>query len=401
LKRPCFMTCVLIGLTVLLAACDASPVVVVATPVPPDAKFHTYRHPSGVFSLRLPPDWSVRDVSHGDAVRVEFSPPGNSGLPMTVYVINTGTSLGTTNLLDAINRYQSVINGDPGVYAEVSRNAQGDGSWRLAGVRQTPIGPRQLNTFLQADKTFLSAIEVDITGANDATLQTLRAIVNTFRIDPTVVIGASAIQAPEGVGVTTASGVLVFAGIFSWTNPQGAFIVNGELTNQSGLPLEGIRVTCVLYDAQNNALIEQANVVPVEVLDNKATAAFSIQFRGGKPSQAVRYELQAAARNAEYALKVHLGDDSFILGNDKAVYSAGGYLTISGDVVNKTQGAAHFVKATVIVYDEQQRVVATDSAFVSKPDLLPGDTAHFEVPFYEIGGNAVRYLITVEGKTSQ
>src|SRR5262245_60895642 len=160
------MSCVLIGLAVLLVACDASPVVVVATPVPPDAKFHTYRHPSGVFSLRLPADWSVRDISHGDAVRVEFSPPGNSGLPMTVYVINTGTSLGTTNLLDAINRYQSIINGDPGVYAEVSRNAQGDGSWRLAGVRQTPIGPRQLNTFLQADKTFLSAIEVDITGAN-------------------------------------------------------------------------------------------------------------------------------------------------------------------------------------------------------------------------------------------
>ncbi len=403
LKRGlrCFTTCLAIGVVALLSACDTSPVVVVATPVPLDAQFHTYRHPSGVFSLRLPPDWAVRDVSHGDTVRVEFSPPGNAGLPLTVYVINTGTMLGTANLLDAINRYQSAVNGDPGVYTEVSRNAQGDGSWRLAGVRQTPIGPRQLNTFLQADKTFLSAIEVDITGANDAALQTLRAIVNTFRVDPTVVIGASSIQAAEGAGVTTSSGVLVFGGIFSWTNPQGAFIVNGEVTNQAGVPLEGIRVTCVLYDAQNNALTEQAIVVPVEVLDNKATTAFSIHFRSGKPSQAVRYELQAAARNAEYALKVHLGDDAFILGNDKAAYSAGGYLTISGDVVNKTQGPAHFVKANVIVYDEQQRVVATDSAFLSKPDLLPGESAHFEVPFYEIGGNAVRYLISVEGKSSQ
>jgi hypothetical protein len=397
LKRalPCLMLCLL----ALLSACDASPVVVVATPVPIDATFRTYRHPTGVFTLRLPPDWSVRDVSYGDAVRVEFSPPGNTGLPLTIYVINTGAALGTSNLLDAINRYQATINGDPSIYSEVSRNAQGDGSWRLAGVRQTPIGPRQLNTFLQADKSFLSALEVDITGATDAALQTLRAIINTFRVDPTVVIGASNILAPEGMGVNMSSGVLVFSGMYEWTNPQGAFIVNGQVVNESGVPLEGIRITCILYDAQNNALTEQANVIPVEVLENKASAAFSIQFRGGKPTQAVRYELHAAGRNAEYALRVHLGNESFILGNDKAVYSAGGYLTISGDVVNKTQGAAHFVKANVIVYDEQQRVVATDSAFVSKPDLLPGETAHFEVPFYELAGNAVRYQISIEGKT--
>ena len=78
MRRACLL---LIGLLIMiigtLSACESSPVVVVATPVPPDAKFHTYQHPSGVFSLRLPPDWSVRDLSHGDTIRVEFSPPGN------------------------------------------------------------------------------------------------------------------------------------------------------------------------------------------------------------------------------------------------------------------------------------------------------------------------------------
>ena len=68
-----------------LSACDTNPVVVVATPVPLDSSFHTYRHPSGVFSLRLPPDWSVRDVSSGDAVRVEFSPPGNAGARISIH----------------------------------------------------------------------------------------------------------------------------------------------------------------------------------------------------------------------------------------------------------------------------------------------------------------------------
>ena len=68
-------------------------------------------------------------------------------------------------------------------------------------------------------------------------------------------------------------------------------------------------------------------------------------------------------------------------------------------MVNKTQGAAHFVKATVTVYDDQQHVVATDSTFMSKPDLLPGEAAHFEVTFLELGGNALRYVINIEGKS--
>ncbi len=387
--------------TSALSGCETSPVVVVATPVPPDVRFHTYRHPSGVFSLRLPPDWSVRDLSHENTVRVEFSPPGNTGLPMTVYVVNTGAALDAARFLDAINRYQSIVNGDSSVYTELSRNAQGDGSWRLAGVRQTPIGPRQLNTFLQANKTFLSAVEVDLTDASDASLQTLRAIINTYRVDQTAVIGASSIQADEDAGADTSSGILAFSGLYTWTDTQGAFIINGQVTNQSGRALEGIRVTAILYDAQNNALAEQANVIPVEVLADKAKAAFSIHFRNGKPSQGVRYELQAAARNAEYALKTHLGDDSFLRGNEKAVYNTGGFLTIVGDVVNKTQGIAYFVKVTAIVYDEQQRVVATDSAFLSKPDLQPGDTGHFEITLYEMGGSAARYVVSVEAKSEQ
>src|SRR5205085_7857246 len=113
--------------------------------------------------------------------RVESSPPGTAGLPMSVYVVNNGTVLDANSFLNALNRYQAAINGDKSVYTEVSRTAQGDGSWRLAGVRHTPIGTRQLNTFLQPDKSFLSAIEVDVTNANDTLLQTMKTVINTFR----------------------------------------------------------------------------------------------------------------------------------------------------------------------------------------------------------------------------
>ena len=57
-------------LLVLLSACNSGTTVVVATPVPPDAGFRTYRHPGGAFSLRLPPEWSVRDLSGENPVSV-------------------------------------------------------------------------------------------------------------------------------------------------------------------------------------------------------------------------------------------------------------------------------------------------------------------------------------------
>jgi hypothetical protein len=383
----------------LLSACDSKPVVLVATPVPLDANFRTYRHPGGVFSIRLPSDWSVRDVSQGSAVRVEFSPPGTTGLPMTVYVLNTGTVLSTSGLLDAIDRYQRVINGDPNLYHEISRNAQGDGSWRLAGIRQTPIGSRQLNTFLQANGAFLTAIEVDLTDLDSEHLQAMRAVINTLRVDSTAIIAPADFQA-SSESSSQAAGVVAFSGLYSWVTPGGEFVINGQVTNRSGGPLEAIRVTATLYDGQNTDLAHQSNVIPVEVLNDQGTAPFSIRFQSGRPSQTVRYELQAAARNAEYALQTYLGDDKFVRGNELATYNANHYLTVSGDVVNGTKGAAYFVKAIVTVYDEQSRVVATDSVFLNKKELLPGEVSHYEVTFPELGGSAIRYVISVEGKSA-
>lgn len=384
----------------LLAACQVSPTVLVATPVPPDSTFHTYRYPNGAFSIRLPADWSVRDVSRGNAVRVEFSPPGNTGLPMTVYVVNTGTVLDAPSLLDAINKYQSVVNGDASVYTEASRNAQGDGSWRLAGIRQTSIGPRQLNTFLQADKSFLTAIEVDITGADETRLNLFRTIINTYRADPTAVLTANPLSSAPDLGVNTSSGSITFAGMFAWTDSSGSFNINGELGNASDTALEAVRVTALLYDDQNRVLAEQGDVIASDVVAPNDSASFSIRFRTGKPSQAVRYELQASGRNAEYNLQNYLGPESFIKGNEKASYNAAGYLVISGDVVNQTKQPAHSIRVTITVRDEQNHIVGAENAFIEKPDLLPGDTSHYEVTFYQLAGNAARFITKIEGRRS-
>lgn len=399
LRRIAVYVCGLLVCALALAACNSDPVVLVATPIPPDANYHTYRHPA--FSIRLPADWNVRDVSQGGIVRIEFSPPGNTGLPLTVFVLNTGAVLNATSLLAAIDQYQQAFHGDAALYTEVSRTAQGDGSWRVAGILKTPIGIRELNTFFQGEGPLLAVSEADLTDLDAARLNTLQAVVNTLRVNKETDLAASSLQSAAKTDPDTVPGALSFGGIFGWTNRQGDFVINGQVTNQSGGPLEAIRVTAIFYDEQGVALADQQNVVPVDVLPADQTAPFTIRFRDGKPAQAVRYELQAAARSAEYALATYLGDDQFIRGNEIARYNANNYLTVSGDVVNRTQNAAYYVKAIVTVFDDGGRVVATDSAFIPKRILLPGEAARFEATFPELGGSAIRYVVIIEGRTTE
>ncbi|MBE7511762.1 MAG: DUF3426 domain-containing protein [Anaerolineales bacterium] len=389
------------GAVFFLAGCGTGTAVQVATPIPPDANFRTYRHPSGVFSLRLPPDWAVRDVSHGGVIHVEFSASGSAGLPVAVYIVNTGTVLSAAALLDSMDRFLVLINPKPDSYHELSRNAQGDGSWRVVGVRQTPIGARTLNTFFQANGAYLAALEADISDLEGGAMATLRAVINTLRIDPSAVITASDLRAVVEGGSVDTPGVLRFDNLYAWTTPTGEYVINGVVTNTGTTPLEAIRITALLFDASNTVLETASNVVATEIVPAGGTAPFSIRFRNGRPTQAVRYELQGAGRYAEYAVSSYLGDDQFIRGNDRASYNANGHLVIVADVVNRTQQAAYFVKAIVTVFDDASQVIAADSVFLNKAALLPGEVGRFEITFPELGGSALRYTITVEGKSAQ
>ncbi len=381
-----------------LTACTSGSGVAVAPVNALDTGYHTYRHPSGAFSLRLPADWSVRDVSHDNTIQVEFSPPGNAGLPLSIYVINTGSVLDTGALLNTINKYQSVFNGNPDVYTELSRTAQGDGSWRLVGIRQTPIGSRELNTFVQADKSFLSAIEADLTDVQDARLSQLRTVINTFRVETAAAVGAASLNGAS-TGENTAAGSITFSGLLDYTDSTGGFNINGELTNQGTYAVEAVRVTALLYDTGGRLLAEQPDIVPNEIIPTGDRVPFRLQFRGGKPPQAVRYELQASARSAEYNAATYLPPENFIKGNEKATYNAQGFLSIGGDVVNGAQQPAKFIRVTITVYDEQDRVVGAESGFVERPELLPGEVSKYEVTFYQLAGNANRFVTKVEGRT--
>jgi hypothetical protein len=95
----------------ILTACEGQnndPVFVVATPVPADANFITYQHSSGVFSLRIPPDWVAGDLPDANGVRVQFTAlEGDQAVTrLSVYVVNTGDPMTPEAFAQAVNAYQ-------------------------------------------------------------------------------------------------------------------------------------------------------------------------------------------------------------------------------------------------------------------------------------------------------
>jgi len=399
----------LAGMALGLSACGVGgakiddPVIVVATSVPADQGFVTYKHSSGVFTLRTPPDWIAGELPDSNGVRVQFTSVenGQAITRLSVYIVNTGQPMTPEVFAEAANTYQPPSDLAQYDWHEISRADQRDGSRRIVGVRTYPtLGPRSVNIFLQGDGAFFSALELDITGADTTALERLRAVVNTFRVNQNAELAVGTVQ-QAAAGVTSYTGVVQFHGYLAWSDPDGVFHITGEVVNTTQRPLEAVRLSGILFDAQSRRLAEQSDILSVDVLDPGQSAPFDLRFEGGKPANTVRYELHVAGREADYALKTFYGPKNFVVANDRAEYSAQDTLVIRGELANIGPNVATAVRIVVAIWDAQGHVVGAQTVFVSKPQMVPQEATTFEVPFYELGGPAVNYTLTVVGTVGQ
>lgn len=405
LRQRGLSAALLVAATVLLSACGSTvqtndPVFVVATPLPPDAGFVTYTHSTGVFSLRVPPDWIAGELPDPNGVRVQFTALENEQAVarLSVYIVNTGQPMTPEIFAQAVDAYQPPDDLATYGWTELARADQRDGSRRITGIRLYPtLGPRSLNVFLQGSGAFFSALEVDVTDADPAMLDTLAAVVNTFRVDTETELAVGTVQ-QAAAGVTSFTGVIGFNGYHTWTDRDGVFHITGEAVNTTPHPLEAVRLSGVLYDAQGRRLAEQSDILSIDVLTSGQGAPFDLRFEGGRPANAVRYELNVAARDADYALRAYYGPENFAIANDEAVYNAQGNLVVRGELANTGPNVAQAVKVVVAVFDGAGHVVAAETIFVSKPQLVPQEAVAFEVPFHDLGGPALTYTLTVLGQ---
>jgi hypothetical protein len=224
-------------------------------------------------------------------------------------------------------------------------------------------------------------------------LQTLMAVVNTYQINQNVALPVGEVMQP---GVVSASGEIAFEHYSYWSDGSGGFNITGQVVNTSEDALEAVRLTAYLFDEQGNELAERSDVLSYDVLGGGQSAPFRLRFDTGRPTTAVRYEVHAAAREAEFSLPTFYGNENFIF-EHSSHYNANGLLTISGVVQNNAGRLATDVKVLATIFNEAGEVVAAESSFVQQEQLLPGEATDFEITVYDLGGNPFRYTLLVQG----
>lgn len=377
----------------------SDPVVIVATDAPPDTGFVDYRHQSGVFSLRVPPNWVVDNLPSDDtAVRVQFSvlEGTQSVVRLTVYVVNTGNPMTRETFLNSTVAYQPPADMASFDWKPIGEPIdQADGSRRITGVRVYPIsGTRTMNIFMQGNGSYFSALEVDVTDADEATLYALRTVINTYRVNTDVSLDIADVAAS-----TSFTGDVGFDNFVQWSDADGGFNITGRVINLTDTPLEAVRLTGYLFDSRNNELSEKSLIVTTDVVVSGGSAPFRIRFEGGRPSTAVRYELHAAARTADIVRNKFYGSENFTIEQNPAFYNTNGNLVLSGQLVNIGTRVVNNVKVVVGVLDDEENVVASETAFIDKDRLLPAEVGNYQIVIYDVGGPAVRYELTVMGQS--
>lgn len=390
-------------LTLLLlggVACNqdtSDPLVRVATSEAPDASFVTYSHNTGVFTIRTPVTWVPNDLPDDNGVRVEFSTleSGGSVVRLTIYIVNTGTAMSYDSFVQLTNNYVPPAP-DVANYGWTLLEGpvdQADSSRRLVGVREYPtLGSRALNVFMQANGRYFSTLEADVTDASEATLETLRTVINTFRVNTDVVI-----QEGDVVGGVTYVGNIGFDGYLHWSDADGGFNITGYVVNNQSFPIEAVRLSGYLFDARGNRLSQETKILEQAVLRPNESAPFRLRFEGGRPSTAVRYELHAAARVANFALQTFYGLENFDVVQYETELTQGGNLVISGELLNIGSRLVKDVQVIVSVLNDQGQVVGTGTQYINRDQLLPAESDTYQIVIYDMGGSPSRFELTVVG----
>ncbi|MBA3868690.1 MAG: hypothetical protein H0X30_06025 [Anaerolineae bacterium] len=374
-----------------LAGCTGGAVVFAPPPPPPDVSALLYSHPAGIFSVSVPRNWSVYEQNTTVVASAAFSPPDDNQPALEFTVVNTGQPANSATFGTLIDRYQQQIRPDVTYYTEVSRQAMGDGSWRISGLRHLPGGLSQpLNTFIQQSGTFLSVIDVLV--SNDAQRMTqLQQIINTFAVNPTASLE---VADPKVLGYASASNI-EFLHITTWTTPQNVFFITGEVVNRGSSQLTDIPVRAVLKTPDNVPVAEAVDTVMGYSLPPGGFAPFSLRFGQGQPALSSTFDLSLG--NADW----HSQSDRVVYGQDelkwqdKSSFEADGSMAIDGTLQNISQKPIISPRVVATVFDSVGNVIA--AGFVDLTAALnPSDTTPFRILVPEMGGQPANYIVNVQ-----
>jgi hypothetical protein len=377
-----------------LAGCSSGAVVFAPTPPPADLSPLQYNHPSGAFSVVMPRHWSVNMQNTVTLASASFAAPEDTEPLLSFAVVNLGRDLSATELGDIIEQYQTQVRADAERYVEQDRQAMGDGSWRLAGLRDAVGGrTQQVNTFIERTGSLVGIVEV-VVPDNTERLQSLQTIINSFWINPDAILEVADLAALSSVRRSA----LDILHVSTWTTPAGVFFITGEVANYGDTMTSDVPVRGVLLTESALGVVEAVDMVMGYGIPPGGFAPFSLRFGQGQPALTTTFELTLG--NAEWesdAGAVIFGQDE-LTWTDESIFTAEGHLLITGVVTNVSSQTVRSLRAVVTVFDDAQNVIAAGFTDLTPAELAPTEDTSFQILVQELGGEPAHYIVNVQGR---
>lgn len=372
----------------LLTACTGG--AVVFAPIPADVQdiVHPYTHPAGVFSVEVPPDWAVFTQSTATLASASFSPPDAADPALMIGLIRLPAVIGPDDLTALVDRYQAQVRSDVDEYIEAGRDRLADGTWRMTGVRVLTGGIRQpINTFVFSQGDHLVIAETSPAADDPRLGRLLTGAINSIRLLDAEVLRASDLTALNFLKPAR----FALLHVRTWTGPDGAFYITGEVANYGLEAAFAVPVEANLTDAAGIGLIGAVDPIMGQGIPPGGFAPFSLRF-GIQPVDASRFALSVGTAVEPESGTLVSADG--LIWTDSFRYDDFGRLVIDGEVTNALPGPVRDVRAAATVFDAAGGVIG--AAWTDVGSLLTADaSAPFSILLPVIGGSPANYLVTV------
>ena len=174
----------------------------------------------------------------------------------------------------------------------------------------------------------------------------------------------------------------------------GGLSVLGEVRNDTGMPLEQVRVGVVLLDATGQEVVRAEGLVALDLVDVGERAPFAVLF-GERPGKFARYQVFPLRAVPAYVGSYYRDLDVIDIESVSEGYSS---YTVTGRVQNVGPEEAVQVQVVLTAYDSLGRVVATRKI---EPDynVVPrGGETTFTALLAPAGGPVERVVAEAQGR---
>lgn len=376
----------------VMTGCSSGTVKFAPTPLPPELNPIEYEHPSGAFSVVLPPNWSVFSQNLTTLASTSFAPPASDTPLIRVAVINLGYTIEANDMGELLLQYQTQIRPNIDRYTEQDRQSFADGSWRLTGLRTVAGGnTQQINTFVERNGSLFGVIEVTVP-SETARRTDIQRIINTFTLKGDADLPVSDISA---LAISSDSPLEV-VNVNTWTTAEGVLYVTGEVTNHGSDAVSRIPVTALQIDANGTGLAEAVDMVMGYTLRPETFLPFSLRFGQGQVDGATRYGVIVGDDEWNSDDTIEIVSEEMFDWTDESNYNEAGQLFINGVITNNSLEDTKDTKIIVTVFDDNQSVIASAFHDVQPAILGAGETTDYILLVPDVGGTPATYILTVQ-----